>query len=124
MTKTSLLFAAATAATALATAAVAVAQTPEGTVSTDRNGVMRTTTLFKTGRHLETVTCAQFNALDENFKPQAVSIAANYGPRGKAHPTETVSGVEQFTPAVITSCRARPGDHLLTRVRAAMKAAR
>ncbi|MBE7218124.1 MAG: hypothetical protein INR64_06610 [Caulobacteraceae bacterium] len=121
MFRTSLLLAVFAAGAALATAAAAqTSPRPEGTVTTDRNGVMRTTTLFKSGKHLDTVTCAQFNALDESFKPQAITYAANYGPRGKAHPTETVSGVERFTPEVVTSCKARPGDHLLDHVRTAM----
>lgn len=112
------------AATSASLASAAFAQTPEGAVTTDRNGVMHTTTLFKTGKHLETVTCAQFNALDESFKPQAITYAANYGPRGKAHPTETVSGVERFTPEVVSACKARPGDHLLGHVRSSMAAAK
>ena len=105
--------------------AAAVAQPiaqPEGRIVADRGGVEHTTTLFKTGHHLETVTCAQFNALDESFKPQAIAMAANYGPRGNPHPTETVAGVERFTPEVVTACRARPGDHLLNHVRTAMTA--
>ena len=113
--------------TTAATATTAVAQPapqPEGSVITNRGGVEHTTTLFKTGRHLNTVTCAQFNALDESFKPQAITYAANYGPKGHAHPTATVSGVERFTPDVITACRARPGDHLLPHVRSAMTAAK
>jgi hypothetical protein len=121
----SILFALAAATAAISTGAAAqAAPTPEGGVVTDKNGVVETTTLFKTGRHLETVTCAQFNALDESFKPEALSIAANYGPKGHAHPTETVSGVERFRPEVVTACRTRPGDHLLTHVRRAMKAAK
>ncbi|MHB8283072.1 MAG: HdeA/HdeB family chaperone [Caulobacteraceae bacterium] len=100
--------------------ALAQSPKPEGTVMSDRGGVEHTTTLFKTGKRLETVTCAQFNALDESFKPQALTYAANYGPKGHAHPTETVSGVERFRPDVVTACAARPGDHLLPHVRSAM----
>ena len=121
--KTSTLLGALAAIAALSSAAVAqTSPKPLGTVNTDRNGVMRTTTLFKSGKHLETVTCAQFNALDESFKPQAITYAANYGPKGKAHPTETVTGVERYRPEVVTACKGRPGDHLLDRVHAAMAA--
>jgi hypothetical protein len=86
----------------------------------DRNGVLRTTEVLKSGKHLETVTCRDFTMLDEGFKPQAVTYAANYGPKGKAHPTETVSGVERFVPVVVTNCRARPGDKLVNQVHSAM----
>lgn len=121
MTQKTAGFLALLASAALSTTALAQPTTrPEGTVITDRGGVEHTTTLFKTGRHLDTVTCAQFNALDESFKPQALTYAANYGPHGHAHPTETVSGVEKFSPEVITACKARPGDHLLQHVRSAM----
>ena len=106
---------------AIATTAIAHDKTkPVGEIVSNRNGVEHTTMLFKTGRHLETVTCAQFNVLDESFKPQAISIAENYGRKGNAHPTETVSGVDRITPAVLESCRERPGDHVLAHVRHAM----
>lgn len=109
-------------------APMAVAQTSSAPASTitkerisDQNGVLKTTEVLKSGKRLETVTCRDFNMLDESFKPEAVNYAANYGPKGRAHPTETVSGVERFTPVVVSSCRARPGDKLVSQVHAAMK---
>lgn len=86
----------------------------------DRAGVLKTTEVLKSGKQLETVTCRSFNALDESFKPQAVTYAANYGPHGRAHPTDTVTGVERIVPVVVTDCRARPGDRLVDRVHKAM----
>ena len=101
-------------------ASAATASTVQKERVSDRNGVIRTTEVLKSGKRLETVTCRDFNMLDESFKPQAVTYAANYGPMGKKHPTLTVSGVERYVPVVIEQCRARPGDHLVPQVQGAM----
>ncbi|MFD1033774.1 HdeA/HdeB family chaperone [Sphingomonas hankookensis] len=67
------------------------------------------------------MTCRDFNLLDESFKPEAIRYAANYGPKGKPHPTVTVAGVETIRPAVLASCKARPGDHFVASVNNALK---
>lgn len=84
------------------------------------NGTMSKIELLKTGKRMETVNCRDFNMLAESYRPQAVVYAANYGPKGKAHPTVTVEGVEKVVPMVTASCRARPGDHFTTAVHNAM----
>lgn len=86
-----------------------------------RAGTERTVAVIKSGRKLETVTCRDFNLLDESFKPEAIRYAANYGPKGKPHPTVTVAGVETIRPAVMATCNARPGDHFVQSVKAAMR---
>lgn len=88
----------------------------------DQGGVLKTTEVLKSGKHLETISCRSFNALDASFKPQAVTYAANYGPHGRAHPTDTVSGMERIVPVVVTNCQARPGDRLVDKVHSAMMA--
>lgn len=88
------------------------------------NGTMSKIELLKTGKRMETINCRDYNMLDESFRPQAVVYAANYGPKGKAHPTVTTEGVETIVPVVTASCRARPGDHFTTAVHKAMTPAR
>lgn len=106
------------------TAMAAPFQVQEKATIPSRSGEVRHVDLLKQGKHLETVTCGDFGLLDESFKPQAVVYAANYGPKGKAHPVVTVDGVEKVVPIVVQQCKAQPGNHFLTAVRNAMKAAR
>ena len=77
--------------------------------------------LLAKGKKFETVTCHDFGQLDESFWPQAIIYAANYGPKGKAHPTVTVDGVEKIMPVVVDQCRAQPGNHFLAAVQTALK---
>lgn len=86
-----------------------------------RAGTERTVEVIKSGKQLETVTCRDFNMLDESFKPEAIRYAAHYEPKGKAHPTVTVTGIESIRPVVMASCQARPGDHFVQSVHAALK---
>ena len=106
------------------TAVAAPLQVQEKATIPSRSGEVRHVDLLKQGKHLETVTCGDFGLLDESFRPQAVVYAANYGPKGKAHPTVTLDGVENVVPIVVQQCKAQPGNHFLTAVRNAMKAAR
>ncbi len=78
-----------------------------------KNGV-RVIEVLKSGKKMETVSCHDFGMLDESFRPQAIVYAANYGPKGKPHPTYTVDGVEKIVPVVVDQCKARPGDHFVT----------
>ncbi|KQN81157.1 hypothetical protein ASE90_06670 [Sphingomonas sp. Leaf67] len=115
------------AASTLATGGIAVAQQAKKPWVTEaaevpgRAGTERTVAVIKSGKNLETVSCLDFNALDENFKPEAIRYAANYGPKGKPHPTLTVSGIESIRPAVVAHCEARPGNHFVQSVHAALK---
>ncbi|WP_322964413.1 HdeA/HdeB family chaperone [Sphingomonas fuzhouensis] len=84
-----------------------------------KNGV-RVIEVLKSGKKMETVTCHDFGLLDESFRPQAIVYAANYGPKGKPHPTYTIDGVEKIVPVVVDQCKARPGDHFVTAVKRAI----
>lgn len=84
------------------------------------NGTMSKIELLKNGTRLETVNCRDYNMLEETYRPQAIVYAANYGPKGRAHPTVTTEGVERFIPVVTASCRERPGDHFTSAVHRAM----
>ena len=86
-----------------------------------RAGTERTVAVIRSGKNLETVTCRDFNLLDESFKPEAIRYAANYGPKDKPHPTVTVAGIESIRPMVLASCKARPGDHFTAAVGAALQ---
>jgi hypothetical protein len=77
--------------------------------------------LMKQGKSLDTVSCRDFNLLDESFRPQAITYALKRGPKGKEIPTETIRGVENITPVVLGACQARPGDHFTATVRRAVK---
>ncbi|MFZ3482498.1 HdeA/HdeB family chaperone [Sphingomonas sp. 3-13AW] len=83
-----------------------------------QNG-MTDVTVFKVNKRFETVTCRDFNLVDVNYRPQAVVYAANYGPKGKPHPTVTVDGVADVVPLVVNACRARPGDNFIAAVQRA-----
>ena len=121
------IFLAVVAASTLATGGVAVAQqakkpwVAEAAEVPGRAGTERTIAVIKSGKKLETVSCRDFTALDESFQPEAIRYAANYGPKGKPHPTLTVAGIESIRPAVVASCQARPGDHFVQSVHAALK---
>lgn len=110
-----------------AVAGVADAQqtrTVEKTTVVRPSGTMSKVELLKTGKHLETISCRDYNMLEEAYRPKAVVYAANYGPRGHAHPTVTTEGVDRFVPVVTASCRARPGDHFTAAVHRAMMPAK
>ncbi|KQM37417.1 HdeA/HdeB family chaperone [Sphingomonas sp. Leaf10] len=115
------------AASTLATGGIAVAQqankpwVAEAAEVPGRQGTERTVALIKSGKKLETVSCRDFNALDDSFQPEAIQYAANYGPKGKPHPTLTVDGIETIRPAVVANCQARPGDQFVQSVHAALK---
>ncbi|PXA97787.1 hypothetical protein DMC47_12035 [Nostoc sp. 3335mG] len=86
-----------------------------------RAGTEHTVAVIKSGKNLETVSCHDFNLLDETFKPEAIRYAANYGPKGKPHPTVTVAGVETIRPVVLANCKAQPGNKFTAAVNAALK---
>lgn len=77
--------------------------------------------LLAKGKRFETVTCHDFGQLDESFRPQAIVYAANYGPKGKPHPTVTIDGIEKIVPVVVDQCKAQPGNHFLAAVQTALK---
>lgn len=102
----------------LAVCAPAAAQTSERMKVTDKHGVVTTRETLQSGKNVERITCRAFNALDESFKPQAVTYAVDYGKRAKPKDLKVdVAGVERITPVVIETCKARPQETLLQRIR-------
>lgn len=95
-----------------------VAQTSERLKVSDKHGVVTTRETLKSGKHIEKITCRAFNALDESFKPEAIGYAVDYGKRAKPKDLDVdVAGVERITPVVIETCKARPQETLLQRIK-------
>ena len=101
-------------------ATIGAAQTVKEQAHIPQQDGMTDVTVFKVNKRLETVTCRDFNLVDVQYRPQAIVCAANYGPKGKPHPTVTVAGVETVTPMVVDACRARPGDQFVGAVQKAL----
>ncbi len=88
--------------------------------SETKDGVITTTERLKTGKDIEKITCKQFNALDESFKPQAVAYAIEYTKKGKVKdPMIDVAGTESVTPVVIRDCKTRTSEPLMARIKEA-----
>lgn len=85
----------------------------------ERGGIITTTTTQKQGKHVEKITCREFLAIEDRFRPEAVSYAIGYT---KAHKPKDavidVRGIDRLTPVIIKTCQARPQESLLQRVRA------
>ena len=104
---------------ALVAASPAAAQV-ESYQSKTKHGVTTTTERLKAGKDVEKITCKQFNALEESFKPQAVAYAVEYTTKGKVKdPMIDVAGTERVTPVVIRECKTRTSEPLLARIKAA-----
>ena len=103
----------------VAIAGPVAAQTSERVKVSDKRGVITARETLKSGKNVEKVTCRAFNALDESFKPQAITYAVDYGKRARPKDmTVDVKGVERITPVVIETCKARPQETLLQRIKA------
>lgn len=108
------------AAWGLATLAVPAMAQVESMKMTNRNGVRTTVERLKAGKDIEKITCRQFNALDETFKPQAIAYAVDYTKKGKIKvPIIDVAGTERITPVVIRDCKTRVSEPLMARIKAA-----
>ena len=102
----------------LTIAAPVAAQTSEHLKVSDKRGVVTTRETLRSGKHIEKITCRAFNALDESFKPEAVTYAVDYSKRAKPKDMKVdVAGVERITPVVIETCKARPQETLLQRIK-------
>ena len=56
------------------------------------------------------VTCAEFNGLDETFRPQVIAWAAGYQ-QGRKQPDAVavdIAGIEKITPFVVEECKKSP----------------
>ena len=67
----------------------------------------------------EKITCREFIALRDEFKPQIVSYTLGYD-RAKRPDAAfiDVAGIDKIVPVLVSSCRAKPEQSLLQRIRA------
>ena len=105
----------------LASLLVATPAISQSTIAS-RNGVITTTRVAHTGKQIDKITCREFLALRENFKPQAISYAIGYD---KAKKPENaifdVSGIARLIPVVQRTCKTTPEQTLLQRIRADLR---
>ena len=67
------------------------------------------------------LTCEEFLAFDETFKPKVVYWAAAYGKGGRAeNAVLDVEGTEKVIPVIVEKCKAAPKASFLKQVRAEM----
>jgi len=69
------------------------------------------------------VTCEEFNALDESFKPNVVAWAAGYQ-QGQKKPEAVaidVQGVARITPVVVDECTKAPSASFWSKVEGELK---
>lgn len=71
------------------------------------------------GKPTEVISCREFVALRDEFKPQVVSYALGY-----AHAKQPnvdlvdVTGVNRLVPVLVKSCQSRPSETLMQRIKA------
>jgi acid stress chaperone HdeA len=70
---------------------------------------------------LGVLTCEEFLAFDETFKPKVVYWAAAYGKGGRAESAVLdVEGTEKVIPVIVEKCKAAPKESFLKHVKAEM----
>src|SRR5262245_2918299 len=70
------------------------------------------------------LTCEEFLAVEESFKPKLVYYAAAYGKGGKPEAAVLdVEGTEKLIPVIIEKCKAAPKDSFYQKVKAESKTA-
>jgi len=68
------------------------------------------------------LTCEEFLAMDETFKPKVVYWAAAYGKGGKPEAAVLdVEGTEQVVPVIIEVCKKAPKESFWQKVKAEFK---
>lgn len=72
----------------------------------------------KKAKPTEVISCREFVALRDEFKPQVVSYALGYD-HAKRPDVDLidVSGVNRLVPVLVKSCRTRPSETLMQRIR-------
>jgi len=97
----------------IAIATLAVAATVPASAAPNTSAVPAKTT--------EKITCREFIALRDEFKPQIVSYTLGYD-RAKRPDAAfiDVSGVDKIVPVLVSACRAKPEQSLLQRIRASL----
>jgi len=69
------------------------------------------------------LTCEEFLALDDTFKPKVVYWAAAYGKGGKPEAAMLdVEGTEKVIPVIVEKCKSAPKDSFYSTTKSAMKA--
>ena len=69
-------------------------------------------------KQLGKLTCEEFLAYDETFKPKVVYWAVAYGKGGKAEAAVLdVEGTDKVIPVIIEKCKAAPKDSFLKTVK-------
>jgi len=69
------------------------------------------------------LTCEEFLAMDDTFKPKMVYWAAAYGKGGKPEAAMLdVEGTEKVIPVIIEKCKSAPKDSFYSTTKSAMKA--
>lgn len=72
---------------------------------------------------LASITCEEFTAIDDTFKPKVVTWGAAYA-QGKKSPEAVVvdvEGSEKLTPMIIESCKSAPKASLWQKIEAEAK---
>ena len=69
------------------------------------------------------MTCEDFLAVDDTFKPKVVSYAVAYAKGGKPEAAVIdVEGIDRLTPVLIEDCKASPKESFWKKLKAAVKA--
>src|SRR5262245_21576681 len=69
------------------------------------------------------LTCEEFLAYDDTFKPKVVYWAAAYGKGGKPEAAMLdVEGTEKVIPVIVEKCKSAPKDSFYSTTKSAMKA--
>lgn len=74
-------------------------------------------------KHVEQITCEEFNGLDESLKPTVIAWAAGYH-QGDKKPDKVVvniDGIEKVTPFVVEACKAEPKASFWDKTKAELK---
>jgi len=67
---------------------------------------------------VEKMTCEDFVALEDSFKPDAINWAVAYGEDGKPESAGVnVEGIQQIVPVVIEACQKTPKESFLQKVK-------
>ncbi len=99
---------------ALLPALVLVALTPAVAATPARKPVPKPVPV----KTAEKITCQEFLALDDDFKPTAVSFVLGYDKAKRPEARDVdVAGINRVVPVIVNTCRARPTETLLQRIR-------
>lgn len=105
---------------ALCVAATAAAAVPALAQSISaKDGVITTTRTAVKGKQVEKITCREFLSLQTRLQPQVLSYTVGYNKAKKPEDIVfNVEDVDRLTPVVVRSCRTRPEETLMQRIRA------